>query len=48
MDIWLNSSSDSDLKEGFEKFGEELVEAKKKYLKAKSFDEEIFGDDYEI
>jgi superfamily II DNA or RNA helicase len=48
MQIWLNSSTDTDLKSGFENLGEELLNAKKEYLKAKSFDDKIFGDDYEI
>ena len=47
MEIWLNSSNDRDLKTGFERFGEELLAAKKEYLKAKSFDDELFGEEYE-
>jgi len=48
MQIWLNSSNEGDLKAGFESLGDELLKAKKEYLKAKSFDDEILGDDYEI
>lgn len=48
MGIWLNSSNETDLKAGFDKLGEELLKAKKEYLKAKAFDDEIFGDEYEI
>ena len=47
MEIWLNSSNDTDLKVGFERLGEELLTAKKEYLKAKSFDDEVFGEEYE-
>lgn len=48
MGIWLKSANDEERKAGFEKLGEDLVKAKKEYLKAKSFDNEIFGEDYEI
>jgi len=48
MQIWLNSSSERDLKAGFENLGEDLLRAKKEYFKAKSFDDEVFGDEYEI
>ena len=48
MGIWLKSANDGELKAGFEKLGEDLVKAKNEYLKAKSFDNEIFGEDYEI
>jgi SNF2 family DNA or RNA helicase len=48
MGIWLQSANDGELKAGFEKLGEDLVKAKNEYLKAKSFDSEIFGEDYEI
>lgn len=48
MQLWLNSPNDTDLKAGFARLGEELLKAKKEYLKAKSLDDEVFGDDYEI
>ena len=48
MGIWLESTNDKDLKARFEKLGEDLVKAKNEYLKAKSFDTEIFSEDYEI
>jgi len=48
MGVWLESANDGELKVGFEKLGEDLVRAKNEYLKAKSFDNEIFGEDYEI
>ena len=48
MGVWLESANDGELKAGFEKLGEDLVKAKDEYLKAKSFDNEIFGEDYEI
>jgi SNF2 family DNA or RNA helicase len=48
MGIWLDSSNGGELKKGFNVLGEELLKAKKEYLKGKSFDEEVFGHDYEI
>ncbi|MEW6213704.1 MAG: SNF2-related protein [Nitrospirota bacterium] len=48
MDIWLRSSNKESLHEGFEQLGTELIDAKNKYLKTKSLDDEIFGEDYEI
>ena len=48
MEIWLKSSDKGSLKEGFEQFGNELIDAKSEYLKAKALDDEIFGEDFEI
>jgi hypothetical protein len=48
MDIWLKSSNKENLHEGFKQLGNELLDAKNKYLKTKSLDDEIFGEDYEI
>jgi SNF2 family DNA or RNA helicase len=48
MDIWLKSSNKESLHEGFKHLGNELIDAKNKYLKTKSLDDEIFGEDYEI
>ena len=47
IELWLKSSTAEKLKETFQQFGDKLINAKKEYLKAKSFDEEIFGEDYE-
>ena len=47
LDIWLNSGTDNEVKNGFEKLGQELIQAKNEYLTAKALDEEIFGEDYE-
>jgi SNF2 family DNA or RNA helicase len=48
MGIWLNSSNGGELKKGFHALGEELLKAKKEYLKGKAFDENLFGHDYEM
>lgn len=47
IDIWLKSSNEKELQDGFDFFGKELVRARKEYLKSKNMDNEIFGEDYE-
>lgn len=47
MDIWLKSSDKEGLYSGFEQLGNELLNAKQKYLNAKAMDNEILGEDYE-
>lgn len=47
MDIWLKSSDKEGIKDSFEQFGNELVNAKNEYLKAKALDSEVLGEDYE-
>ena len=48
LQIWLRSQNERDLAAGFAGLGDELLKAKKAYLQAKTFDEGIFGEDYEI
>jgi hypothetical protein len=48
MEIWLKSADYSSLEDGFKHLGNELIHAKKEYLKSKEMDNEIFGEDYEI
>jgi SNF2 family DNA or RNA helicase len=48
MDIWLKSTDGEALKQSFEQLGEDMVNAKAEYLKSKTLDEQIFGEDYEI
>ncbi len=48
MGIWLDSSNGGELEKGFNALGEDLLKAKNEYLKGKSFDEEVFGHDYEL
>jgi len=47
LDIWLKSTSAEQMKEEFEQLGQEMMKAKKAYLKARQLDDEIFGEDYE-
>lgn len=48
MEIWLASTNEMELQAAFGKLGEELLRAKKRYLQTKAFDNELFGEDYEI
>jgi SNF2 family DNA or RNA helicase len=48
MEIWLNSGDNEKLKKGFDHLGNDLLNAKQKYLNTKVIDNETFGDDYEI
>ena len=48
MGIWLESSNEGELKARFDRLGEDLIKAKSEYMKTKSFDSAIFGEDYEI
>lgn len=46
MEIWAESKDDHDAEQRFERLGEELLEAKRQYLKQKRLDESIFGVDF--
>ena len=48
MELWLKSKDEDALKQGFDRLGNEMVNAKAEYVKSKALDEEIFGEDYEI
>jgi SNF2 family DNA or RNA helicase len=47
-DIWVNSASEQDRMESFTKLGSQLKRCKTGYEKTKSFDEKLFGVNYEI
>jgi len=48
MDIWTKAQDKEGRKREFGKLGEELLQAKKRYLQIKSYDEEILQHDYEL
>ncbi|GFP41309.1 hypothetical protein HKBW3C_00435 [Candidatus Hakubella thermalkaliphila] len=48
MDIWMKSADQEGMRDHFEKLGEELAAAKKRYIETRNLDQEIFGEDYEI
>lgn len=48
LDIWKKSLDKDTMGNNFYELGRKLLNAKQQYLKSKSLDDEIFGDDYEI
>ncbi|MFW6308948.1 MAG: DEAD/DEAH box helicase [bacterium] len=44
MDIWVNSSEETEIKEKMNEFGDNLAAARKKYEEVKQYDEKLFGD----
>ncbi|GAI20241.1 unnamed protein product, partial [marine sediment metagenome] len=48
MDIWAKAQGKEERRGEFEKLGEELLNAKKRYFQIKSYDEEILQHDYEL
>ncbi len=48
MDIWAKAQDKEGRRGEFEKLGEELLKAKKRYFQIKSYDEEILQHDYEL
>ncbi|MBF0121642.1 MAG: DEAD/DEAH box helicase [Desulfobacterales bacterium] len=47
-DIWVNSSSDTERKESFDKLAVQLKRTKTSYEKTKILDEKLFGENYEL
>jgi len=47
FELWQNSHDGQSLKDGFGRLADDLVDAKKEYLKIKQMDTEIFGEEYE-
>ncbi len=47
-DIWVNSVSEKERRESFEKLGAQLKKCKTGYEKTKSLDEKLFGENYEL
>ena len=48
LDLWVQSSTEQQRKENFDRLGETILEAKKTYEKTKTLDEALFGDGYEV
>jgi SNF2 family DNA or RNA helicase len=47
LNLWMQSQTNRDLDDGFERLGEALLTAQEEYLTTKELDEALFGDDYE-
>lgn len=48
LDIWMQSRTEEERRENFDRLGEALIEAKRVYEKTKVLDEALFGEDYEV
>lgn len=47
MNLWLRSRDEADLDAAFDQLGNDIVTARKEYLKTKELDKALFGEDYE-
>jgi len=48
FDLWLKAADEKELEEDFARLGEELLQAKERYLAIKQLDEQLFGEEYEV
>ena len=46
MDLWISSSTSSELAKGFAQLGDELIKAREGYQRARDYDEVLFGEDF--
>ena len=46
FDIWVKSKDAVELGKKLEKFGDKLIDRKKKYIEIKEFDANLFGNKY--
>ena len=46
MEIWAEAKDNEDAEKKFSELGEQMVEAKKQYIKHKKLDESLFGSDF--
>ena len=46
LDIWVQSQSAEELRAGFDKLGNTLVEARQAHQETKEYDEALFGEDF--
>src|SRR3990172_8070731 len=47
-DIWLRSTDQGEVQRELERFGEDLVRAKREYARAQEYDNLAFGQDYQV
>jgi len=48
MDIWVKSQDEEELRQGFDKLGEEMLRAKGGYEETREWDDILFSDDFGI
>ncbi|PIV07272.1 MAG: hypothetical protein COS57_00405 [Syntrophobacterales bacterium CG03_land_8_20_14_0_80_58_14] len=47
LDLWVREADEAKRRASFERFGEEIIEARKIYEKTRALDNALFGEDYE-
>jgi SNF2 family DNA or RNA helicase len=47
MDLWLQAEGEPELRDKFDRLGQDLVSAKTQYLRSKELDEQLFGEEFE-
>jgi len=48
LDLWIREADEAKRRASFERFGEEIIEARKIYEKTRALDNALFGEDYEV
>jgi SNF2 family DNA or RNA helicase len=47
LDLWMRSRDSGDLQQSFDSLGRSLLDAQEEYLRAKQYDEALFGEEYQ-
>jgi superfamily II DNA or RNA helicase len=48
LEMWVREADEAKRRTSFERFGEEIIEARKIYEKTRALDNALFGEDYEV
>lgn len=48
LEMWVREADEAQRRASFERFGEEIIEARKIYEKTRALDNALFGEDYEV
>jgi len=48
LEMWVREADEAKRRASFERFGEEIIEARKTYEKTRALDNALFGEDYEV
>jgi len=46
MDLWLEAESTSAARQAFDQLGDQMIEARGEYIKARAYDNELFGEEF--
>ena len=48
LEMWVREYDEEKRRASFERFGEEIIAARKNYEKTRALDDALFGEDYEV